>query len=599
MAVIIKQRDEIAEEFRWNLDTMYATAAEWERDFQLAGGLISDLAAVEGQLGESAESLLAALQLSDLLSRKISMLYVYARMRRDEDNRRSMYQELFARAEGLMTEAGRVSAFMTPEILQIDETRLQAFLESSAELSVYRHFFAEILRQKAHILSREEERLLAMSAEMAMSIGNTFTMLNNADMKFPVIRGEQGEEIEITKGRYPGLMESPDRTVRQAAFNGLYGSYEKLLNTLGASLAGSVKKDIFFSRARKYESCLEKALDADNIEISVYESLIEAVHSNLKPMYRYMDLRRRMLELDEIHMYDLYVPLLPEYRVEVPYERARETVLEALAVLGSEYKTLLGQAFSERWIDVYENEGKTSGAYSWGCYDSKPFVLMNYNDRLNDVFTLAHELGHSLHSYYSDRHQPYVYSQYSIFLAEVASTVNESLLIDHLLKNSTERREKMYLLNYYLEQFRGTVYRQTMFAEFEKMIHERAERGEALVPDNMNSLYLELNRLYYGPEMVLDSPIRLEWARIPHFYSGFYVYKYATGFSAACALKEKILEEGQPAVDRYLEFLKAGSSDYPLEILKRAGVDLTSPEPVERALQTFERLLSELEALVE
>lgn len=597
MTMQIKQRDEIAEEYRWELETMYADDDKWEEDFGRAGILVEELANMEGRLGESAGTLLEGLRISERLSRTISMLYVYARMRRDEDNRRSVYQELFIRAESLMVEAGQAGAFMTPEILQIDESRLWSFLEASEELAVYRHFFAEMLRQKAHTLSKEQEQLLAMSTEMAMSVTNIFSMLNNADIKFPVIENGQGEKVEITKGRYAGLMENPQRSVRQDAFEGLYSSYEKVLNTLGASLSGSVRKDIFFSRARKYGSCLEKALDADNIDTAVYDSLIEAVHSRLEPMYRYMSLRRRLLGVDELHMYDLYVPLVPEYKMEVPYARSREMVREALAVLGGEYGSLLDRAFAERWIDVYENEGKTSGAYSWGCYDSNPFMLLNYNDRLNDVFTLAHELGHSMHSHYSDRCQPYVYSQYSIFLAEVASTVNESLLIDHLLKNSTERRQKMYLLNYYLEQFRGTVYRQTMFAEFEKIIHERAEQGEPLVPENLNALYLDLNRLYYGPEVVLDPPIRLEWSRIPHFYSGFYVYKYATGFSAACALKQQIVQNGRPAVERYMEFLKAGSSDYPLAILQRAGVDLTSPEPVLQALELFETLLSELEDL--
>ncbi len=599
MAGKIRHRNEIAEQYRWNLEAMFANEELWEDDFRRAGDLIKELAAMEGRLGESASSLLEALQLADRLSRKVERLYVYARMRRDEDNRQSGSQERFSRAEGVMVEAGRSSAYMTPEILQIDQEVLAEFMDEDSELAIYRHHLEEILRQKAHILSRDEEQLLAMSAELSMAITNTFTMLNNADLKFPFIKNENGEEIEITKGRYGSLMESQDRGVRESAFDGLYSSYEKLINTLGASLSGSVKKDIFYSRARKYPSCLSRALDGDNIDPKVYNSLIEAVHSNLDKMYRYMALRRRMLGLENLHMFDIYVPLVPEYKMLIPYEQSSSIVKEALTVLGPEYRGLLERAFSDRWIDVYENEGKTSGAYSWGCFDSDPYILMNYDDRLNDVFTLAHELGHSMHSYYSDRSQPYVYSQYSIFLAEVASTVNESLLIDHLLKNAKERREKMYLLNYYLEQFRGTVYRQTMFAEFEKIIHERAEKGEAMVPEALNELYLELNRLYYGPDLVLDPAIRLEWSRIPHFYTGFYVFKYATGFSAATALKQQIKAEGEPAVSRYMEFLKAGGSDYPINILQRAGVDLTSPEPVIQALKLFGDLLEELEGLVE
>lgn len=599
MANNIRTREEIAQEYRWNLEAMFSDEALWEEKYRKTEEQIRELAKMEGHLCESAAALLKVMQLSDLVSRQVEMLYVYARMRRDEDNRRSIFQELFNRAELLTVEASRATAYMVPEILQAPEETLYSYLDSDAELGIYRHHFEEILRQKEHILSREEEQLLAMSADVSMSITNIFTMLNNADIKFPVIKDENGEDIEITKGRYGSLMESQKRDVRSEAFSGMYSSYEKLLNTIGAAYSGSVKKDIFYSRARKYGSCLDKALDGDNIDVQVYESLIEAVHEKLDLMYRYMALRKRMLGVEELHMYDIYLPLVPEFKAVIPYEKAQTMVREALEVLGGDYQTLLDRAFSERWIDVYENEGKTSGAYSWGCYDSNPYILTNYDQRLNDVFTLAHELGHSMHSYYSDQSQPYIYSQYSIFLAEVASTVNESLLIEYLLKNTTDRREKMYLINYYLEQFRGTVYRQTMFAEFEKITHERAERGEALVPEVLNELYLDLNRLYYGPDVVLDDEIRLEWARIPHFYSAFYVYKYATGFSAATALKQQMVREGQPAVDRYMEFLKAGCSDYPINVLQRAGVDLTSPEPVMEALELFGSLLNEMEALLE
>jgi oligoendopeptidase F len=437
-----------------------------------------------------------------------------------------------------------------------------------------------------------------MTADLSTAASHIFTMLNNADIKFPFIKNEDGVEVELTKGRYGSFMESSDRRVRRDAFQALYSSYNKMLNTIGASFSSSVKKDIFYAKARKYPSALAASLDQDNVPESVYNQLIESVHNNMHLMYRYIELRKKMLDLDELHMYDIYTPLVKDYKLEVPYEKAKEIVIAALQPLGEEYINIIKQGLNNRWIDVYENEGKTSGAYSWGCYDSNPYVLMNYDNKLDDVFTLAHEMGHSLHSYYSDRNQPYIYSQYAIFVAEVASTVNESLLIDYLLKKSQSREEKMYLINHYLEQFRGTVYRQTMFAEFEKIVHEHAEKGEAIVSEYLNNTYLELNRLYYGENIVLDDEIKLEWARIPHFYNAFYVYKYATGFSAATAIKEQILSEGAPAVKRYIEFLSSGGSDYPINLLQKTGVDLTTPAPVNKALQYFGHLLDELEKLV-
>ncbi|HHW61224.1 MAG TPA: oligoendopeptidase F, partial [Syntrophomonadaceae bacterium] len=501
------------------------------------------------------------------------------------------------RVESLAVQLASCTAFIVPEILSIPEENLQAFMDENSELQVYRHFIDELLRQRPHILSPEEEKLLAMVADVSMASGNIFTMLNNADIKFPAIRDEEGREIELTKGRYGTFMESHDRRVRKDAFEALYSSYGKVINTLGATLNASIKTDIFYARARKYPSAIEASLDQDNVPLAVYDRLIESVHAYLTHMYRYMELRKRLLGLDELHMYDIYVPLVPDYKVNILYEEAKKKVLEALEPLGPEYLSQMKNGLEDGWIDVYENEGKTSGAFSWGTYDTKPYILMNYDNRLDDLFTLAHEMGHSMHSYYSNQQQPYVYSQYSIFVAEVASTVNESLLMDYLLNKSQDRQEKIYLLNHYLEEFRGTIYRQTMFAEFEKIVHEKVERGEALTPDKLNEIYVDLNRLYYGPNVIMDPQIAMEWARIPHFYSAFYVYKYATGFSSATAIKQQIISEGQPAVDRYLRFLGSGSSDYPIELLKRAGVDLTTPEPVEAALNYFGCLLDELEEL--
>lgn len=594
----VKKRAEIGPEFKWKLEDIYPQETFWEDDYQSVKNLAAEMEGLQGTLGQSAEALLKVLKLSDELGRKAEKIYVYARMRRDENNSDSCYQALFDRAESLSVQVAGMTAYVVPELLAIPEQDLERFLQENTELSIYRHFVDEILRQKAHILSASEERLLAMASDLSTATGNIFTMLNNADIKFPIITDEDGNEVELTKGRYTSFMESPDRRVRQDAFQGLYGSYQKLINTLGASLGGSVKKDIFYARARNYPTALAASLDQDNVPVEVYDRLIESVHDHMEHMYRYMRIRKQMLGLDELHFYDIYTPLVPEYKLEIPYERAQQILVEALQPLGDEYVGLLQQGFNSGWIDVYENEGKTSGAYSWGAYDTNPYVLMNYDNKLDDMFTLAHEMGHSLHSWYSHHAQPYVYSQYAIFVAEVASTVNESLLIDHLLKNSQDPQEKIYLLNHYLEQFRGTVYRQTMFAEFEKIIHSRVESGEALTPDILKEIYRDLNRLYYGPEMVMDPEIDLEWARIPHFYSGFYVYKYATGFSTATALKELILKEGSPAVQRYLEFLKSGSTDYPINLLQKAGVDLLTPQPVSQALAYFGALLDQLEKLI-
>lgn len=594
----IRNREEIEERYKWNLENIYPDEQLWEKDLEQIFRLGGQVGELQGTLGESARHLRSCLQLSDDLGRISEKAYVYARMRRDENNANHHYQALFDRVQSLTIQMGSITSFIVPEILTIPEDKLRAFLDEDKDLGLYRHSIDEILRQKEHILSQAEERLMAMSADLSLASGSIFTMLNNADIKFPVIKDEKGQDVEITKGRYGSLMESSDRRVRQDAYQGLYSSYRSLINTLGASLSASVKKDIFYARVRKYQSARAASLDQDNVPVEVYDRLIESVHANLDLMYRYMDIRKKVLELDELHFYDLYTPLVPEYKLEVPYEQARETLLQALQPLGPDYLARMESGFRDGWIDVYENQGKTSGAYSWGAYDTNPYILMNYDNKLDDMFTLAHEMGHSLHSYYSNRSQPYVYSQYSIFVAEVASTVNESLLIDYLLARSSDSREKIYLINHYLEQFRGTVYRQTMFAEFEKMIHAQAEAGEALTPELLKEIYRDLNILYYGPEMVMDEYIPLEWSRIPHFYSAFYVYKYATGFATATALKEQIKNEGQPAVERYLDFLKSGGSDYPINLLQKAGVDLLTPEPVSDALEYFGKLLDQLEELL-
>ncbi|HWQ75199.1 MAG TPA: oligoendopeptidase F [Syntrophomonas sp.] len=593
-----KKREEIEDKYKWKLEKIYTSETVWEDDFKKLQQMIKEVAALQGTMAESAEAFLKVMKVSDDMGRIAEKLYVYARMRRDENNASHVYQALFDRAERLGVEANSAAAYIVPEILTIPEDKLNEFIQQNQELAVYRHALEEILRQKEHILSAPEERLMAMTADISMASSSIFNMLNNADIKFPVVKDEDGNEVELTKGRYGSFMESSNRQVREEAFKALYASYQKLINTLGASLGSSVKKDIFYARARKYPSALAASLDGDNVAAEVYDRLIEAVHHHMEPMYKYMKLRKRQLGLDELHMYDIYTPLVQDYKVNIAYEEAQQTMLKALQPLGDEYIEQVKKGLNEGWIDVFENEGKTSGAYSWGTYDTQPYILMNYDNKLDDMFTLAHEMGHSMHSYYSNRNQPYVYAQYSIFVAEVASTVNESLLIDYLLEHSSDKQQKMYLINHYLEQFRGTVYRQTMFAEFEKIIHERAEQGEAITPELMSGVYRDLNKLYYGPDVVLDEEINIEWARIPHFYSAFYVYKYATGFSAATAIKEAIRQEGKPAVDRYVAFLKSGGADYPLVLLQKAGVDLTAPEPVDSALRYFARLVDEYESLL-
>jgi len=592
-----RKREDIPEEYRWQLEDIYQNQDEWEKDFSRVQELINHIGTYQGGVGESASGLKQVIEILNEMQCKGDNLYVYSRMRRDEDNSNAQYQTLFDRAEGLGVQANAAVAFVVPELLTMTREQVKEYEETEPELAVYAHYFDELFRQKEHILSEKEERLLAMSADLSSASNNIFTMLNNADIKFPHIRDENGQEVELTKGRYGRFMESRDRRVRQEAYEGLYSTYKGLSNTLAATLSSSVKRDIFYARARNYPSALHAALDQDNVPVDVYDQLIKSVHGHLDSMYRYMKIRKKMLQVDPLYMYDIYVPLVREFDMKVPYEEAKEITLQGLKPLGDEYLSVLRQGYERRWIDVYENQGKTSGAYSWGTYNTHPYVLMNYDDKLDDLFTLAHEMGHSLHSYYSNQTQPYVYSSYSIFVAEVASTVNESLLIDHLLKNTNDPQEKMYLLNHYLEQFRGTVFRQTMFAEFEKLTHERVEAGDALTPEALGELYRELNKKYYGPDVVMDDNICVEWARIPHFYSAFYVYKYATGFSAATAIKQSILEEGQPAIDRYLDFLKSGSYDYPINLLQKAGVDLTTPEPVEKALNYFTQLLDEFEKM--
>ncbi|NTV90393.1 MAG: oligoendopeptidase F [Clostridiales bacterium] len=594
----LPKREEIDSNYKWRLEDIYPSDEAWEADFSKARQYNSRVPEYRGTLSQSPERLLECLELCNEMMALNDKIFVYARMHRDEDNSNPSYQALTDRAMAHVTEAYAAVSFIVPEIISMDEETLKGWQGSNEKLKVYDQYFAEILRQKAHILSEKEEELLALSAELAHAPADIFTMFNNADIKFPTIKDEKGNEVELTKGRYIKFLESQDRRVREDAFHAMYSTYGKFANTLAAALGNNIKKNRFFSTVRKYNSCLENALDGDNVTTEVYDNLIATVNKNLPLLHRYLRLRKKALNLEELHMYDLYVPIVEETSKNIAYADALDMVKKGLQPLGGDYLGDLQNAFDTGWIDVYENEGKTSGAYSWGTHLTHPYVLLNYQGTINDVFTIAHEMGHALHSFYTNRTQPYIYSDYRIFVAEVASTVNESLLIKYMLKNTTDKKEKAYLLNHYLEEFRGTIFRQTMFAEFEKLVHERMEAGEALTQQELNRIYRELNVRYFGSEVTVDSDIDLEWARIPHFYTSFYVYKYATGLSAAASLSHQILTEGKPAVDRYLGFLSSGSSDYPLELLKAAGVDLSSPKPVEDAMKVFEEILTELEKLI-
>lgn len=593
----IPARSEVPDQYKWRLEDIYAGDELWEQDFRKAQEMLEEVGAYQGKLGQSAGILLAAMEAQYRLQEINEKVFTCARMRRDEDNTNPVYQALTDRAGSLDTRVQTAVSFYVPEILALPPETLERFRLEEKGLALYGFALDELLRQKPHTLSEPEERVIAQAGEVTQAPSNIFRMINNADITFPPVQDEKGREIEVTHGRYLQLMENQDRQVRQRAFTSLYSSYRKLKNTLAATLSSSVRKDVFYARVRKFPSALQAALFPDNISPEVYENLITTVRGSLGAMHRYMALRKKLLGVQELHMYDLYAPLVKDIEWEIPYQEAEEMVREGLKPLGKSYGETVHSGLKGGWVDIYENRGKTSGAYSWGPYGVHPYILLNYQDNLNNVFTLAHEMGHAMHSYYSYREQPYVYAHYTIFTAEVASTVNESLLMDYLIKTVKDRNKKLYLINHYLEQIRGTVFRQTMFAEFEKIIHDKIEAGEALTPDLLCQSYHRLNVDYHGPEMVVDWDVDLEWARIPHFYTGFYVYKYSTGFSAATAITRLILEEGRPAVDRYLGFLKKGGSGYPLDLLKTAGVDMAEPEPVRETLDLFARLTDQMEAL--
>lgn len=594
----IPVRSEADPKYTWALEDVYANNDLWKADLEKARALPAQLAAYKGHLGDSAQKLLEFLQLGDGISVLFDSLYGYAQRRSDEDTANSLYQGMTSQAMSAMVAVDAASSFETPELLAIPDDKLEQFYKDEPALETYRLALTRIRNKRAHILSDAEEKLLAAAGEMSQAPDSVYSVFADADLKFPSATDKDGNSHPVTHGTYIPLMHSADRVLRKSAFESLYSVYGQFRNTAAALLSAQVKQLKFYADARKYDSTLQASLDGNYVPTEVYTNLISAVHENMAPMYRYVDLRRKLLGVDELHMYDLYTPIVSDVDVDIPYEEAKQTVYDALACMGDDYRAILKEGFDNRWIDVYENVGKCSGAYSAGLR-KHPYVLLNYSGTLDSMFTLAHEMGHAIHSYLSNKHQPVAYSNYSIFVAEVASTCNEALLMQHLLKTTKDKKRRAYLINYFLEQFRTTLYRQTMFAEFELEINRRNERGESLTAESLNALYHELNHQYFGDNIVIDKEIDLEWARIPHFYYDYYVYQYATGYSAAIALSRRILKEGAPAVKDYIHFLSGGCSTDPISLLRGAGVDMASTTPIHEALQLFDELITEMEQLME
>ena len=597
MSERIPQRQEIAAENKWSIEDIYATDELWEADYAKAKSFAEKIATYKGLLSTSSEKLLEYMKLDDELSVLLDSLVNYAQRKNDEDTRVAKYQDMVSRVEMLYVEIAGAASFVTPELLSISDEDMERFYKEQGGLELYKRTFDSIRRRRAHILSEAEERIMALTGEMAGSPDNIFSMFNDADLKFPDAVDKDGNAHQVTHGSYIPLVQSSDRVLRKSAFESLYHVYEGFKNTSAAVLSSQVKTLVFSARARKYSDTLEAALDRNEVPVEVYSRLIEAVHDNMGYMHRYVKLRKKLLGVDELHAYDLYTPLVNDLDIKIPFGQAKQEVYDSLAPMGEDYRAIFRKGLEQRWIDVYENEGKRSGAYSAGAR-VHPFVLLNHKDTLDSEFTLAHEMGHAIHSYLSNTNQPVAYADYVIFVAEVASTCNESLLMQHLLRSTDDKKRRAYLINYFLEQFRTTLYRQTMFAEFELMINRKAENGESLTAESLCEMYRELNRQYYGDDLIIDSELDMEWARIPHFYYDYYVYQYATGFSAAIALSQRILNEGAPAVKDYIGFLSGGCSKDPISLLKGAGVDMTSKQPVESALKLFGTLLDEMEELM-
>ncbi|WP_255195148.1 oligoendopeptidase F [Halorarius litoreus] len=592
----VPERSDIDEAYKWDLESMFVGDDAWEDAYEDVQERLDELQAFEGQVTEDAETLLDVLELREELMREVSNVAAYARMRSDEDTTNQEYQALSARAQSLASQASSAASFIEPELQQVDRDTLQGFVDSEPALEPYGHYFDDVLRMKPHTRSPEIEELLAELSEVTGAAGDVYSMLSNADMEFPAVDDTEGEPQRITQSNFTSLLKNRDREFRQRVYEAYFEEWGEFRNTVSTAYKNSVKANSKLATARNYDTAREASLDGANIPVEVYDNLLESVRDNLDVLHRHADLKRERLGVDELQMWDLYAPLTDSDSPDIEYEQAKEWVIEAVAPLGEDYQQRLADGLDSRWVDVYENEGKRSGAYSSGTYDSQPYILMNYQDDVTSMYTLAHELGHSLHTQLSSEEQPYVYSSYEIFTAEVASTVNEALLTEYLLDTVEDETLRRHILDEYLERFRSTLFRQTMFADFEHQAHELSEAGGALTADTLDELYGDLKREYYANATV-DEHITREWMRIPHFYYGFYVYQYATGISAANALVEGILDEGEPAAERYLDFLKKGSREYPLELLDGAGVDMASPDPVESAIAAYDEYVGEFEDL--
>ena len=592
----VPERSEIDEAYKWDLESMFVDDEAWEAAYDDVQERLDELQAYEGRVTEDAATLLEVLELREELMREVSNVAAYARMRSDEDTTNQEYQALSARAQSLASEASSAASFIEPELQQVDRETLQGFVDTEPDLQTYDHYFDDVLRMKPHTRSPEIEELLAELSEVTGAAGDVYSMLSNADMEFPSVEDPQGESRRITQSNFTNLLKNRDREFRQEVYEAYFGEWSEFRNTVSTAYKNSVKANSKLANARNYDTAREASLDSANVPVEVYDNLLDSVRDNLDVLHRHVDLKRDRLGVSDVKMWDLYAPLTDGDSPDVEYEQAREWVVEAVAPLGDDYQRRLAEGLESRWVDVYENEGKRSGAYASGTYDSQPYILMNYQDDVTSMYTLAHELGHSLHTQLSSETQPYVYSGYEIFTAEVASTVNEALLTEHLLDTVEDETLRRHILDEYLERFRSTLFRQTMFADFEHQAHELSESGGALTADALDEIYGDLKEEYYANADV-DEYIAREWMRIPHFYYGFYVYQYATGISAANALVEDILDEGEPAAERYLEFLRKGSREYPLDLLRGAGVDMASPDPVEAAIQAYDQYVGEFEEL--
>ena len=599
MAHTLPTRSQVDPANTWAITDLYPSDQAWREACENVRGLVRDLAAYRGRLGESAATLLAFFRLQDEIDLQGDRMISYAFRKSDEDTRNPVYQEMSAQAQNFLVELSQALSFQTPELLAIEDATLESFYAQEPALAHYRLILKRIRSKKDHTLSPDCEALLASAERMGQAPDDIFSLLNDADMTYPNATDSKGETHPVTHGNYVSLLQSADRTLRQSAFQSLYGVYGQFRNTCAAILGAQMKQLQFFADARRYPSALHAALAETEVDPQIYHNLIQTVHDNLDAMHRYVRLRKKLLGVDKLHYYDLYTPIVADEDASIPFEQGKEMAREALKPLGEDYLKILNEGFDNRWIDVYENQGKRSGAYSAGVYGVHPYVLLNYTDTLDDVFTLVHEMGHALHSYLSNHTQSVTYAGYKIFVAEVASTCNEALLMQHLLSKTTEPKRRAYLINHFLEQFRGTLYRQTMFAEFELWCSEQTRKGQPLTAEALNEKYAELNRLYYGEDIEPDPEIALEWARIPHFYYNFYVYQYATGFTSAIALSQRILKEGRPAVEDYLRFLSGGCSADPVSLLKGAGVDISSPAPIVDALKLFDTLIVEMEQLMQ